>query len=187
MRTALADALASEDYRVMTAVDGQQGLDKALSEKPDLILLDVMMPKLDGFAVCSELRRLNMSTPVLMLTAKGQIDDRVNGLDAGADDYLVKPFSMEELLARIRALLRRSNKPGSSIDQLKINSTVNGSVRIRGNENLSDITSLVTIDSICGGLTILRNDILSDCESLCQLLIEGYIKNPVTISNNLAG
>jgi DNA-binding response OmpR family regulator len=83
------------------------GLERALTEKPDLILLDVMMPKLDGFALCAELRRLANAVPVLMLTAKGQIEDRVNGLDAGADDYLVKPFSTEELLARIRALLRR--------------------------------------------------------------------------------
>ncbi len=107
MRTALADALAAEDYRVITAADGAAGLDRAISEKPDLILLDVMMPKLDGFAVCAELRRLSNPVPILMLTAKGQIEDRVNGLDAGADDYLVKPFSTEELLARVRALLRR--------------------------------------------------------------------------------
>ena len=95
MRTALADLLAAEDYRVLTAADGERGLERALAEKPDLILLDIMMPKLDGFAVCAELRRLANAVPVLMLTAKGQIEDRVNGLDAGADDYLVKPFSTE--------------------------------------------------------------------------------------------
>jgi len=78
-----------------------------------------MMPKLDGFAVSAELRRLERTIPILMLTAKGQIDDRVNGLDAGADDYLVKPFSMEELLARIRALLRRSSKSGNVVEQLQ--------------------------------------------------------------------
>jgi DNA-binding response OmpR family regulator len=110
MRTALADALAGEGYRVLTAADGQAGLDRALAEKPDLILLDLMMPRLDGFAVCAELRRLGHAVPVLMLTAKGQIEDRVKGLDVGADDYLVKPFSTEELFARVRALLRRSQK-----------------------------------------------------------------------------
>jgi DNA-binding response OmpR family regulator len=110
MRTALADALAAEGYRVLTAADGQAGLERALAEKPDLILLDLMMPRLDGFALCAELRRLGHAVPVLMLTAKGQIEDRVKGLDAGADDYLVKPFSTEELLARVRALLRRSQK-----------------------------------------------------------------------------
>jgi len=107
MRTALKDCLESENYRVLMAVDGESGLKRALEEKPDLILLDIMMPRLDGFAVCAELRRVNNSVPILMLTAKGQIEDRVHGLDAGADDYLVKPFSREELLARVRALLRR--------------------------------------------------------------------------------
>ena len=107
MRTALADLLAAEGYRALTAADGERGLERALAEKPDLILLDVMMPKLDGFALCAELRRLAHSMPVLMLTAKGQIEDRVVGLDAGADDYLIKPFSTDELLARVRALLRR--------------------------------------------------------------------------------
>src|ERR1035437_6437808 len=101
MRTALHDVLEGEDYRVLTAPVG---------EKPDLILLDIMMPKLDGYAVCAELRRLSNPVPILMLTAKGQVEDRVQGLDVGADDYLVKPFSTEELLARVRAMLRRVHR-----------------------------------------------------------------------------
>src|SRR2546423_1509417 len=112
MRTVLRDCLESEGYRVLTASDGESGLKLALEEKPDLILLDIMMPRLDGFAVGAELRRLNNPVPILMLTAKGQVEDRVRGLDAGADDYLVKPFSTEELLARVRALLRRLRKQG---------------------------------------------------------------------------
>ncbi|MBU6403047.1 MAG: response regulator transcription factor [Verrucomicrobia bacterium] len=107
MRTALKDALEAEGHRVLVAADGETGLASALEEKPDLVLLDIMLPRLDGFAVCSELRRLGHTVPVLMLTAKGQVEDRVTGLDAGADDYLVKPFSTDELLARVRALLRR--------------------------------------------------------------------------------
>src|SRR5438876_10241179 len=107
MRTALTDVLVAEGYRVLSAADGESGLRRAIEEKPDLILLDIMMPKLDGYAVCSELRRLSNPVPILMLTAKGQVEDRVTGLDAGADDYLVKPFSTDELLARVRALLRR--------------------------------------------------------------------------------
>src|SRR6185295_6663028 len=110
MRTALADVLEGEGYRALAAADGEIGLQKAVEEKPDLILLDIMMPRLDGFAVCAELRRLGNPVPILMLTAKGQIEDRVHGLDVGADDYLVKPFSTEELLARVRALLRRLHK-----------------------------------------------------------------------------
>ena len=108
MRTALRDILESEGYRVQTASDGAAGLDQAREQKPDLLLLDVMLPRLDGYALCAELRRLAVDTPVLMLTAKGQVQDCVTGLDSGADDYLVKPFSTDELLARVRALLRRA-------------------------------------------------------------------------------
>jgi len=110
MRTVLADALGSAGFRVLTAADGEAGLKRALDEQPDLVLLDVMMPRLDGFAVAAELRRLGRDLPILMLTAKGQIEDRVRGLDRGADDYLVKPFSTGELLARVRALLRRFHR-----------------------------------------------------------------------------
>src|SRR5438876_11049670 len=125
MRTALADVLQAEGYRVLSAADGQSGLQRALVEKPDLILLDVMMPKLDGYAVCEELRRLSNAVPVLMLTAKGQVEDRVTGLDAGADDYLVKPFSTDELLARVRALLRRLQRQTKAPTSLSL-----GEVRI---------------------------------------------------------
>ncbi len=120
MRTALADALEAEGYRVITAADGEAGLARALKERPDLILLDIMMPKLDGFAVCAELRRLGHTEPILMLTAKGQIEDRITGLDAGADDYLVKPFSTEELLARVRALLRRAQRQTKAVRELRL-------------------------------------------------------------------
>lgn len=123
MRTALEDCLAGEGFRVITAPDGERGLERALKEKPDLLLLDVMMPRLDGFALCAELRRLGHATPVLMLTAKGQVRDRVTGLDAGADDYLVKPFSTDELLARVRALLRRVQRPSEVIRELTLGET----------------------------------------------------------------
>lgn len=110
MRLALQDCLSHEGYRVLTAVDGEDGLEKTLKENPDLLLLDVMMPGMSGFDVCASLRQAGCMVPVLMLTAKGQVNDRVEGLDAGADDYLIKPFSTEELLARIRALLRRKQR-----------------------------------------------------------------------------
>lgn len=120
MRRGLEDCLRAEGYRVITAVNGEEGLKRALTEKPDLLLLDVMMPKLDGYAVCAELRRVGAELPVLMLTAKGRVDDRVNGLDAGADDYLVKPFSTEELLARVRALLRRARRRSKRVEILQL-------------------------------------------------------------------
>jgi DNA-binding response OmpR family regulator len=120
MRTALADCLESEGYRVLTASDGPAGLERAVREKPDLVLLDIMMPRLDGYALCAELRRLSLQTPVLMLTAKGEVGDRVRGLDAGADDYLVKPFSTDELLARVRALLRRVRKQAAVPELIRL-------------------------------------------------------------------
>lgn len=123
MRTALQDCLEAEGYRVLTAAEGESGLNRAVTEKPDLILLDIMMPRLDGFALCAELRRLANAVPVLMLTAKGQIEDRVKGLDVGADDYLVKPFSTDELLARVRALLRRTHKRAVALAVLSLGET----------------------------------------------------------------
>jgi DNA-binding response OmpR family regulator len=123
MRTALRDILESEGYRVRTASDGAAGLEQVLEQKPDLLLLDVMLPQLDGYALCAELRRLAADTAVLMLTAKGQVQDRVTGLDSGADDYLVKPFSTEELLARVRALLRRSRGKSRTATALRLDGT----------------------------------------------------------------
>jgi DNA-binding response OmpR family regulator len=120
MRTALVETLKAEGYRVMSAEDGLSGLELACTEPFDLVLLDVMMPNMDGYAVCKELRKRGRDVPVLMLTAKGRIDDRVEGLDSGADDYLVKPFSLRELLARVRALLRRKERASEVETELKI-------------------------------------------------------------------
>lgn len=123
MRNALSETLQAEGYRCLTAADGPGGLERALAETFDLILLDVMLPGLDGYALCRELRRHGRTVPILMLTARGQVDDRVSGLDAGADDYLVKPFSMKELLARVRALLRRQEQTTATPDQITIGRT----------------------------------------------------------------
>ncbi|MNO89342.1 Response regulator MprA [compost metagenome] len=108
----LRRGLAFEGYDVVTAANGAEGLNILLSSEPDLVVLDVMMPKVDGFEVCRRLREGGSTVPILMLTAKDEIEHRVKGLDLGADDYLVKPFALEELLARVRALLRR--KPGQN-------------------------------------------------------------------------
>ncbi len=108
VRRSVDRALRFEGYEVTTAADGEATLDAAGRERPDAVVLDVMMPKLDGLEVCRSLRARGDRTPVLMLTARAAVSDRVAGLDAGADDYLVKPFALEELLARLRALLRRT-------------------------------------------------------------------------------
>lgn len=120
MRTALLETLKAQGYRVAAADDGERDLELACTESFDLVLLDIMMPKLDGFAVCRELRKRGRDMPVLMLTAKGGVDDRVDGLDSGADDYLAKPFSLRELLARVRSLLRRRERDGAVPDTLAI-------------------------------------------------------------------
>ena len=106
IREGLRDALESEGYVVLAAADGDEGLRLGLRDDPDLILLDLMLPGLDGFEVLERLRRDHVATPVLVVTARGLEDDRVRGLDLGADDYVVKPFALDELLARVRARLR---------------------------------------------------------------------------------
>ena len=108
LRAALQRALRLEGYDVTLAEDGDAALRLVQRDAPELVVLDVLMPALDGLAVCRRLRRAGDRTPVLMLTARDAVSDRVSGLDAGADDYLVKPFALEELLARVRALLRRT-------------------------------------------------------------------------------
>jgi len=107
MRTGLKDNLEFEGYDVETANDGEQGLKKILENSYNLIILDVMMPKKSGFDVCKEVRKAGITTPVILLTAKGDEIDKVVGLEIGADDYVTKPFSLRELLARVKAILRR--------------------------------------------------------------------------------
>lgn len=105
----LVSVLTSEHYTVETADDGKAGLEKIWNDTYDLILLDIMLPGMNGLEILSEIRAAGILTPVLMLTAKGDIEDKVAGLNLGADDYLAKPFSLAELLARVRALIRRGN------------------------------------------------------------------------------
>ena len=119
VRESLRRALELEGYEIELAEDGRQALDRLAGEdQPDAVILDVLMPGVDGLEVCRTLRNQGSRLPVLMLTARTQVEDRVEGLDAGADDYLTKPFALEELLARVRALLRRSGDDGASGDKL---------------------------------------------------------------------
>lgn len=107
LHNTLRKSLEEDGYAVDSAYDGEEGEDYALSAPYDVIILDIMLPKKNGFEVCREIRRQQVNSPVLMLTARDAVDDRVEGLDSGADDYLVKPFAYKELQARLRALLRR--------------------------------------------------------------------------------
>jgi len=120
----LADNLRFEGYEVFTAQDGEAGARQQRAHKPDLIVLDLMMPKLGGFDLCRRLRGEGIQTPILMLTAKSEEADRVVGLDLGADDYVTKPFSVKELMARVRALLRRVQPQQDLPDSLRFGEVV---------------------------------------------------------------
>jgi DNA-binding response OmpR family regulator len=115
----LKDNLEYESYEVITARDGQRGYELIHENSPLLIVLDLMLPKMDGFELCRRIRQEGIETPILMLTARGEEADRVAGLDLGADDYVTKPFSVQEVLARIRALLRRIPTPNELPDELR--------------------------------------------------------------------
>ncbi|NRF93254.1 response regulator transcription factor [Paenibacillus frigoriresistens] len=121
----LRRGLAFEGYSVITAVNGSDGLKQMLTAEPHLLILDVMMPHIDGWEVVRRVRESGSEVPILMLTAKDEISDRVKGLDLGADDYLVKPFALEELLARVRVLLRRrTERPEQQTNRLSYEDTI---------------------------------------------------------------
>lgn len=112
----IARVLGEEGFQVMVEIDGNGGLDATVRQRPDAVILDLSLPRLDGLEVCRQIRAQGLSMPIIMLTARDAISERVRGLDAGADDYLTKPFAIEELLARLRAQLRR----GSTIERLQV-------------------------------------------------------------------
>ncbi len=114
----IAENLEAESYVVDTEMDGAQGLQKLLARDYDLAILDVMLPKLDGFSICRGARERGVETPVLFLTARGDVDDRVEGLRAGGDDYLAKPFHLEELLLRVGAILRRVQRESGEVERV---------------------------------------------------------------------
>ena len=169
VRDAVERALAFEGYEVITARDGAEALQRVLNDKPDLVVLDVMMPIVDGFEACRRLRASGNQVPVLMLTARTEVSDRVEGLDAGADDYLAKPFALEELLARMRALLRRST--GLSGDAHRVGDLV-----------LDTEARTVTRSGVTIGLTKTEFDLL-------ELLVEnaGVVLSRETIYEHIWG
>ena len=120
----LKDNLLIESYEVLTASDGEAGYRLIREQKPDLVILDLMLPGMSGYEVCRRLRQEGNPTPILMLSARGEEADRVLGLDLGADDYVTKPFSVRELLARVRAIVRRLNPPKALPDELRFDDVV---------------------------------------------------------------
>ena len=137
----LRDALEFEGFRVITADKGKEGIALARAESPDAIILDLMLPDVNGYAVCEELRRVNAIVPIVMLTARSQEADKVRGLDAGADDYVTKPFGVNELIARMRAIFRRAARGAASapetmaIGEVTVNFTAQTVTAARGDEH----------------------------------------------------
>lgn len=137
----IKQGLEQELYAVDVVYDGAKGYDLAVSEEYDLILLDLLLPSLEGTEICTRLRKIGNHTPILMLTAKGQIEDRVKGLNLGADDYLTKPFAFEELLARVRALIRRPKETLHSILEIE-NLTMNTlTYEVKRNSTIINLSS----------------------------------------------
>ena len=171
--------LVDEGYEVDYALDGKEGLEKALGEKQDLILLDIMLPGIDGLEICKELRRNKIGIPILMLTAKGEEIDKVIGLEIGADDYISKPFSIRELLARIKAHLRRENRnvemvPGVfQLGSIKIDFDQFKIIRLEGEIDLTSL-EVEVLRYLIGqdGKVVSRDDLLNK--------IWGYEKYPTT-------
>ena len=175
------DSLKEEGYFVDQAFDGEDGYFKIIESQPDLIILDIMIPKMNGYKVCSKVREIGITSPILMLTAKSGEYDVEEGLDTGADDYLKKPFSMVELLARIRKLLRVSNPEINILEfqdlrvDLKSRRVTNSGVEIKLTKQEFDLLSFLLINS---GNIVSKNELL-------EILKWQEIKIPTEFWNSL--
>jgi two-component system alkaline phosphatase synthesis response regulator PhoP len=171
--------LADEGYEVDWAFNGEEGLRKAIEEKPDLIILDIMLPKKNGLDVCRELRQKHVTVPIIMLTAKGEEIDKVVGLEIGADDYMTKPFSIRELLARIKAHLRREKRKAITIPQVYSLGDVEidfTHFKVRHKDKQLDLTSIeveILKYFIAHQVEVITREVLLD-------KIWGYEKYPTT-------
>ena len=183
----LADNLRFEGYEVITASDGETGYSLQKERKPDLIVLDLMLPRMSGFEFCRKLRGERNQTPILMLTARSEEPDRVLGLDLGADDYVTKPFSVRELLARVRALLRRSQPRADMPDELRFGDT---EIDFRSYEARRDGESIEMTRKEFAILRFLAahpNEVVSRDDLLNE--VWGYESYPTsrTVDNHVAG
>jgi DNA-binding response OmpR family regulator len=182
----LADNLGCESHDVLTAGDGERGYSLARTEKPDLILLDLMLPRMSGYELCRKLRAESVTTPIVMLTARGDEADRVVGLDLGADDYITKPFSVRELLARIRAVLRRAQAQSALPTELRFGNVVVDFRRYEARRNGKPIEltrkefGLLRLLAARSGEPVTRDELLNE--------VWGYDANPTTrtVDNHVA-
>jgi DNA-binding response OmpR family regulator len=183
----LSDNLRFEGYDVITATDGETGYKLQAEKKPDLILLDLMLPRMSGLEFCRKLRGEGIQTPILMLTARSEEPDRVLGLDLGADDYVTKPFSVRELMARVRALLRRSQPQNGLPDELKFGAVAIDfrSYEAKCNGKPVEMTrkefAILRYFASRAGQVVSRDDLLNE--------VWGYESYPAsrTVDNHVAG
>jgi len=182
----LVDNLRYESYEVSSATDGETGYCLIRDKKPDLIILDLMLPRLSGYEVCRRVREEGITTPILMLTARGEDGDKVLGLDLGADDYVTKPFSIRELLARVRAFLRRSNPAKSPPNELRFADVVIDfvSYEARKGDQVLDMTrkefGVLRVLAARTGEVVTRDELLNE--------VWGFENYPTTrtIDNHIA-
>jgi DNA-binding response OmpR family regulator len=182
----LADNLRFEAYEVVTATDGETAYRLIRERRPDLLVLDVMLPKLSGYELCRKLRHEGMTIPIVMLTARGEEADRVLGLDLGADDYITKPFSIRELLARLRAIVRRSQITAKTCDQLRFDNVVVDFRRCEARKGGASIEmtrkefGLLRTLAERGGQVVTRDELLNE--------VWGYNSSPTTrtVDNHVA-
>lgn len=182
----LADNLKFESHDVLTATDGELAYRLIREKHPDLIILDLMLPRLSGYEVCRKVRSEGLTTPIVMLTARGDEADKVLGLDLGADDYVSKPFSVRELLARVRAILRRAQPPASAPDELRFDDVVVDFRRYeaRKGDRVLDMTrkefGVLRFLAARAGAVVTRDELLNE--------VWGYEATPTTrtVDNHIA-
>jgi DNA-binding response OmpR family regulator len=182
----LVDNLGCESYDVLSAADGERGYSLARSGKPDLIVLDLMLPRMSGYELCRKLRTEGVTTPIVMLTARGDEADRIVGLDIGADDYITKPFSVRELLARIRAILRRAQVQSALPAELRFGNVTVDFRRYEAQKNGRPVEltrkefGLLRLLAARSGEPVTRDDLLNQ--------VWGYDATPTTrtVDNHVA-
>ena len=182
----LVDNLEYESYEVITATDGEAGYRLIQEKEPDLIILDLMLPKLSGYELCRKVRDEGVTTPILMLTARGEEADRVLGLDLGADDYVTKPFSIRELLARIRAILRRSQPSYTMPDELCVDDVVVNFRRYEARKGDKELKLTRKEYSVLQALAMRAGEAVTRDELLDE--VWGYDSYPTTrtVDNHIA-
>jgi DNA-binding response OmpR family regulator len=157
----LKDNLEAEGFDVLTATDGEAGLQGAIRARPDAIVLDISLPRLNGFELCRSLRERGLRTPILMLTARSQESDKILGLELGADDYVTKPFSINELLARVRVMIRRASAPPPASDVYRFGDVELDFRRQRARKGAADVLMSALEFSVIRYLVIRRGDAVS--------------------------